>query len=281
MGKPGFRAPANRVRNKEAKASRSSKRAAAPARDQLSFLAQADSSDDERAPVDGAGSQSDPDDADDGLGGLMPESESPDEDADNTAIESTARAAAHDARQAKRNTYLSNHAKFTDHLARFALSPSDTQLTVTRFHMLCDVAPPDSFERSKVPRLHTKSTKSASWKRWARFDGDVYSLRGIYSPSVLTCMFRINGIIRLALHGDHTRVVPVGLGSSAVRAIAAYENLIPPTQHLHQNHLIIHLVLPPITSTHTHTHTHSHTTHVGTHTRARTHALHVCNIKCT
>lgn len=86
------------------------------------------------------------------------------------------------------------------------------------------------------------TVKSAVWKRYARFDGDVFCLRGVYPPQVLKCLSRINGVIRLSMHGDHNRVVPSGLGLAAVRAVAEYERIIPPTEKLLQNHMLIHMV---------------------------------------
>ena len=145
-------------------------------------------------------------------------------------------------RRLARETYLINHARFTDALMSFKMPPQDVFLSNSRFLTLCDVAPPETFERNKLPRQHTMTVKSAVWKRYVRFDGDVFCLRGVYPPQVLKCLSRINGVIRLSMHGDHNRVVPSGLGLAAVRAVAEYERIIPPTEKLLQNHMLIHMV---------------------------------------
>ena len=149
---------------------------------------------------------------------------------------------AEEARRLARETYLKNHARFTDAVMSFKMPPQDVFLANSRFLTLCDVAPPDAFERNKLPRQHTMTVKSAVWKRYVRFDGEVFCLRGLYPPPVLKCLSRLNGVIRLSMHGDHNRVVPRGLGLAAVRAVAAYERIIPPTEKLLQNHMIIHMV---------------------------------------
>ena len=146
------------------------------------------------------------------------------------------------ARRDARDLYLSNHALNAEAIAPFKLTPADVARTASRFAALCDVAPPETFERNKIPRQHTKTFKSASWKRYVRYDGDVYCLRKIYPPATLRCIRQINGVLRLALHGDHNREVPDGLTLAAVRAVSAYERILPPSQNLMQNHVIIHLV---------------------------------------
>ena len=146
------------------------------------------------------------------------------------------------ARQDARNRYLSEHARNVEAFVPFKLTPPEVARTISRFAALCDASPPESFERDKIPRLHTKTFKSASWKRYVRYDGDVYCLREIYPRSTLKCIWQINGVLRLALHGDHNREVPGGLALAAVRAVSAYERILPPSQNLLQNHVIIHMV---------------------------------------
>ena len=146
------------------------------------------------------------------------------------------------ARQDARDHYLSNHALNVEAFVPFKLTPPEVARTISRFAALCDVAPPETFERDKTPRQHTKTFKSASWKRYVRYDGDVYCLREIYPLSTLRCIWQINGVLRFALHGDYNRDVPSGLALAAVRAVSAYERILPPSQKLLQNHVIIHMV---------------------------------------
>ena len=118
--------------------------------------------------------------------------------------------------------------------------------TDARFLLMCDAAPRALFPRVYLPWAQTGSLTFATWWEIVNFDGFVYMLRGVYSLRVLLIIRNLCAVVRLACRGesalDQPARVPLGLDIRAVRAVIAFEDITPVTQHIHKLHAIIHLV---------------------------------------
>jgi len=126
------------------------------------------------------------------------------------------------------------------------MEPAQQAQSDARFLLMCDAAPRALFPRVYLPWAQTGSLTFATWWEIVNFDGLVYMLRGVYSLRVLLIIRNLCAVVRLACRGesvlDQPAHVPLGLDLRAVRAVVAFEDITPVTQHIHKLHVIIHLV---------------------------------------
>ena len=145
--------------------------------------------------------------------------------------------------------YLAAHDQIQADYAGFQQTGSAQDHSDARWVFMCDAAPRGLLSRSYHPWAQTGSVKFATWWEIVQFDGFVYMLRGVLSLRFLVILRNLCAVLRLACRGESAlgqpARVPMGLDARAVRAVIAFEDATPISEHIHALHVIIHLVRPP------------------------------------
>ena len=146
--------------------------------------------------------------------------------------------------------YLAAHDQVRADYAGFQQTDSVQDHSDARWVFMCDAAPRGLLSRSYHPWAQTGSVTFATWWEIVQFDGFVYMLRGVLSLRFLVILRNLCAVLRLACRGESAlgqpARVPTGLDARAVRAVIAFEDATPISEHIHALHVIIHLVRPPL-----------------------------------
>ena len=147
---------------------------------------------------------------------------------------------------ARDRTYLSEHRNVLAELQGFAAAPKDKEEFDVRWGYVCDAAPRGLLPRSHLPISQTGNLTFATIWEILKFDLIIFMLRGARPLAELTVFRQVCACMRLAIRGTselgRPAEVPADLEYPTIRAMIAYEDLVPQLMRRHSEHVVLHLV---------------------------------------